>query len=561
MSDDLLSKLLAAPSDEEREWVVMQFSLDSLAPEIREAVWAAAIPHWFDANFLAALLGKSEAETLPIFKQLLALSFIEPFQEWGYNIHERSRSLLLQRLWHHDQPRYRQFAQRAANYCSNQDQSDTGWRIEYIYHLLIADPEQGATEFANTGWDWHNSPNFAYSKVEALALVVRELADADRLSARGLARAQFWEGLLDSDYSRYQTAKNKLLQIKITPAEDILLAADVSQRLANVLAHLSEYDQARRQYEVALHLSQQIGNRLGEANCIYGLGDIHRDLREHDQARRQYEAALYLYLQTGNQLGEANCIQRLGEIHRYLREHDKARRQYEAALELYQQIGDRLGEANCIMALGDIHRVLNEYDQSRRQYEVALELYQQVGSRLDEADCIKALGDIHRVLNEYDQARRQHEAALHLYQQTGNRLGEAYCIQGLGDIHRQLGEHDQALRQYVAALHLFQQIGAKRGEANCYIALIACYRKIGMVTEYLHNIALARELMTKEPVYNRARFASVCGEIDEALTLLRSALENREASNAWARMDPDFDWIRDDPRFEQLLKWTISPAS
>src|SRR5262245_18492844 len=104
MNDDLLSKLVAAQRDEELEWLAMQFSLDSLAPEVHEAVWAAAIPHWFDVHFLVALLDKPETETLSIFKQLLALSFIEPFQDRGYNIHERSRSLLLQRLWQRDQP-------------------------------------------------------------------------------------------------------------------------------------------------------------------------------------------------------------------------------------------------------------------------------------------------------------------------------------------------------------------------------------------------------------------------------------------------------------------------
>jgi superfamily II DNA or RNA helicase/tetratricopeptide (TPR) repeat protein len=592
-SDDLLSKLMAASSHEEREWLVMQFSLDNLASEVSEGVWAAAIPHWFDANFLAVLLDKSDAETLPIFKQLLALSFIEPFQERGYNIHERSRSLLLQQLWHDDQPRYLKFAQRAADYCSNQDQSDMGWRIEYIYHLLIAHPEQGATEFASTGWDWHNSPNFAYSKVEALAQVVRELADADRLSARGLAWTHFWEGLLDYDYSRYQTAKSKLLQIKITPAEDIRLAANVSQWLGNILAHLREHDLAQPQYEAALYLFKQIGDRLGQANCIHGLGDIHRDLSEHDQARQQYEAALHLYQQIGNRLGEANSIQGLGDIHRVFNQYDQARQQYEAALHLYQQIGDRLGQANSIQRLGDIHRVTNEYDQARQQYEAALHLFKQIGNRLGEANCIQMLGDIHRVLNEYDQARRQNEAALHLFKQIGDRLGEANCIHGLGDIHLDLSEHNQARRQYEAALHLFkqignrlgeansiqmlgdiqrvfneydqarqqyeaamllfQQIGVKRGEANCYTGLIACYSKLGMVNEYLQHVTLVRELMTKETVYNRACFASVCGDIDEALNLLRPALENREASIGWARMDPDFDWIRDDPRFELLL--------
>lgn len=151
MIDDLLSRLQAAKSDEEREWLVMQFSLDNLDPGVRDAVWAAAIPHWFDVNFLAALLDKPDLGSLLDFRSLTALSFVELFPDRGYNLHERSRALLLRRLWQDDSTRYRKFSQRAADYCHQQDEADTSWRIESIYHLLIAKPERGATELQNTG--------------------------------------------------------------------------------------------------------------------------------------------------------------------------------------------------------------------------------------------------------------------------------------------------------------------------------------------------------------------------------------------------------------------------
>jgi tetratricopeptide (TPR) repeat protein len=226
-----------------------------------------------------------------------------------------------------------------------------------------------------------------------MALVVRELADAGRLSPRGLAWTLFWEGLLDIDYWRLQSAKDKLLRIQISSEQDIYLSSNVRFRLGNLHLRLNEYEQARQQYQ--------------------------------------------------------------------------------AALPLYQQISDRMGEANCI----------------------------------------KGLGDIYRLFSEYDQARRQYEAARPLYQEVGNPESDAICLAGL----------------------------------------IACYRQLGLMTEYHQQIALARELLAKVSLYNRACFASICGEVDEALTLLRSALEKHEVDIAWARIDPDFDWVRDDPRFRQLL--------
>jgi len=38
-----------------------------------------------------------------------------------------------------------------------------------------------------------------------------------------------------------------------------------------------------------------------------------------------------------------------------------------------------------------------------------------------------------------------------------------------------------------------------------------------------------------------------------ALALLRTALENGEEFVAWAKLEPDFEWLRQDARFSALL--------
>jgi hypothetical protein len=152
MTRDILPLLQAARTDQEREWIVLEFSLANLEPAVAEAVWAAAIPHWFDESFLAALLGKSVEETRPILARLISLFYVEPFPGRGYNVHERTRGLLLDRVWRDDPDRYRALSHRAVEHCGDQNQDDTGWRVETIYHLLVAEPEQGADILRNTGW-------------------------------------------------------------------------------------------------------------------------------------------------------------------------------------------------------------------------------------------------------------------------------------------------------------------------------------------------------------------------------------------------------------------------
>jgi len=43
------------------------------------------------------------------------------------------------------------------------------------------------------------------------------------------------------------------------------------------------------------------------------------------------------------------------------------------------------------------------------------------------------------------------------------------------------------------------------------------------------------------------------GSPDSALDLLRTAMKKMQETADWARRDPDFESIRDDPRFKALL--------
>ena len=54
-------------------------------------------------------------------------------------------------------------------------------------------------------------------------------------------------------------------------------------------------------------------------------------------------------------------------------------------------------------------------------------------------------------------------------------------------------------------------------------------------------------------MYNRACLRPFDGNVDEALALLKVAMEKKHMSLAWTRRDPDFELIRDDPRFKALV--------
>jgi len=57
-----------------------------------------------------------------------------------------------------------------------------------------------------------------------------------------------------------------------------------------------------------------VGEVLGEANCILGLGDIAQATSDHGQARNQYQAALGLYERIQKPYSIGRTHQRLARI-------------------------------------------------------------------------------------------------------------------------------------------------------------------------------------------------------------------------------------------------------
>jgi hypothetical protein len=59
--------------------------------------------------------------------------------------------------------------------------------------------------------------------------------------------------------------------------------------------------------------------------------------------------------------------------------------------------------------------------------------------------------------------------------------------------------------------------------------------------------------MPEDDHYNRACLESVCDNFEAAFEHLRQAAALPKFNRAWAWEDPDFEWIRDDARFAEIV--------
>ena len=83
--------------------------------------------------------------------------------------------------------------------------------------------------------------------------------------------------------------------------------------------------------------------------------------------------------------------------------------------------------------------------------------------------------------------------------------------------------------------------------------ILAIKKELGEVVaaELIEKI---RQSLPEQEFYDRACLESICDNVDLAFEYLKQAAQKKdELDSRWAWKDPDLQWIRDDPRFAEIV--------
>ncbi|KIO20874.1 hypothetical protein M407DRAFT_245674 [Tulasnella calospora MUT 4182] len=117
---------------------------------------------------------------------------------------------------------------------------------------------------------------------------------------------------------------------------------------------------------------------------------------EYSKAEESYIQSRDLYSGMGDQLGLANSLTGLGQLHSHRHEYAKAGESYLEAQQLYNQTGDRCSLANISLYLGVLHRQQAQYEDAERLVREASTIYRDLGLKNRVEVCDKVLDQIRR---------------------------------------------------------------------------------------------------------------------------------------------------------------------
>ena len=263
--NDLIGDLLKIPGDTQAQAVLTaEFALAIQPIEEREplryALDAATVLHWFDVPLLAHMLESDETEAQQRFERLVQLPFVEKFPAHKSdirNIHESTRLAWRKRLAMQHPSAWRTLSNRAAGWFAKETTTPAG-RVEWIYHLLSAEPNQGARQLEDMDRAWGRTA--PPEQRQALALVLNELETSSLLEGR--ARVDGLLCLAEVRSSCGETAEIGGLARKIEVlARATGHASGLSRALClsgNVLREQGKLEAAQQAYGESLAISRQL---------------------------------------------------------------------------------------------------------------------------------------------------------------------------------------------------------------------------------------------------------------------------------------------------------------
>jgi tetratricopeptide (TPR) repeat protein len=293
--------------------------------------------------------------------------------------------------------------------------------------------------------------------------------------------------------------------------------ADAYNRRGYAFEQIGDLESAIKDYTEVIKL--QPNNSMGyniRGFCYYKKAELDLALRDYDQAINLDPNNYYPYGNRGAiKFDEENFEGAIDDASKWIQLKPDDADAYYSRGNARWQIKDLQG---AISDLGESIRLKPDYTEA---------YYKRGFIRRDNMDLQGALEDFSK--------------AIHL---TSEHAG-AYGNRGL--IFSMMGDYLNALTDFQKASQL------KPNNASYRSSLIRILKTLGHEEEATEQEQITREMIKAESEYSQACFESICGNKDKALELLKIGLEKKQSSKEWARQDPDFENIRDHPRFKELV--------
>ncbi|MEU7588908.1 tetratricopeptide repeat protein [Micromonospora sp. NPDC049230] len=227
--------------------------------------------------------------------------------------------------------------------------------------------------------------------------------------------------------NRYLDARYTL-QISLRAAEVVATPADQAMILrltAGTDRGLGQLDLAKIRLATVIDLAENDDDELGVAHGCHGLAVLHRETGDPAYAEERFRAALAIYRRLGNVVGQAGVLNGIGCTLSDRGQYDDALANCTEALELFQATTDENGQANTLDCLAGIRLSMGDITAAITDFEAAVELYHRLEYRKREASTLQRLAIAQHEASDSREEQQTLSRALQLLRELRDPEAEA----------------------------------------------------------------------------------------------------------------------------------------
>jgi predicted ATPase/DNA-binding SARP family transcriptional activator len=319
-------------------------------------------------------------------------------------------------------------------------------------------------------------------------------AGALRLAA---ALGRFWEirGHLDEGRRRLRLA---LDADGPAPGGDptLLLVRARALNAAGLLAQRQgDLAAARSRLGEALALRLRVGDRLGAAIAVHGLGNVAALQHDLATARARFEESLAIGRDLGDPALVAASLANLGWVAHAAADFPAARALYDESLALRRSLGDLPGTATVLGHLGDLAFQQGDVAAAAALHAESLALRRDLGDRAGAADSLATLGHVALAAGDLAGAGRHLEESLAIRHHLDDRAGLPGALCNLGDLAMAAGDLASARSHLEASLAAAAESRDRRSVAHALLHLGRLARAEGDARTALARYVEARRAL------------------------------------------------------------------
>ncbi|MER5391110.1 tetratricopeptide repeat protein [Saccharopolyspora sp. NPDC002686] len=218
-------------------------------------------------------------------------------------------------------------------------------------------------------------------------------------------------------------------------------------------------DEAEEYHVATLSLRRELGDSLGEAIALNGLGLLHLRRWKLADARLTFSDALALLTQPKNAYWRALVLGNLAEVCLELTEYGAASDLLGAALEILRRERDYAGEGNAHYLTSRLEREQGRTDRAAENIDRALGLARDHGNEAAEAHWLLEYCRVQRASGKLGDALVPCQRAATIQQRLGDRGREAQALDEAGKTYQELGQPEEAVNFHRRAVSLNRQTG------------------------------------------------------------------------------------------------------